>query len=360
MLQETTLAATAKPSPTTRLRVALLLIGLTTGLTITLSLSLLLIRITTDDALHRGDLTPFIFQVLLVNIFAGGVFATMGWWVSTRIITPVIHQAEDADRQRLTAQSELEVAQQVNEAKDQFISILSHELRTPLAVIVSSASMLEHYSDRLSDERRTEHYQRIQGQARYMTDMLDDLMLISQARQGKLAFKPQPIDLPSFCQSVLDEIRPATATATPNSSAPQYQFQFDAAHDFEAATADAVFADPNMLRHILHNLLSNAIKYSPDGGLINLTLRREQDDELGMAAVIAVSDQGVGIPQADHDQLFESFYRAGNVKNIRGHGLGLSIVRESVTRHGGRVSFNSTVGVGTTFTVVLPVRPSQA
>lgn len=355
MLQETTLAATAKPSPTTRLRVALLLMGLTTGLTITLSLSLLLIRITTDEALHRGDLAPFIFQVLLVNIFAGGVFAAMGWWVSTRIITPVIHQAEAADRQRLTAQSELEVAQQVNEAKDQFISILSHDLRTPLAVIVSSASMLEHYSDRLSDERRTEHYQRIQGQARYMTDMLDDLMLISQARQGKLAFKPQPIDLPSFCQSVLDEIRPAT----PNSSAPQYQFQFDAAHDFEAATADAVFADPNMLRHILHNLLSNAIKYSPDGGLIKLTLRRESDDELGMAAVIAVSDQGVGVPEADHDQLFESFYRAGNVKNIQGHGLGLSIVRESVLRHGGRVSFSSTVGGGSTFTVVLPVRPPQ-
>lgn len=355
MVPETSIAATAKPSSTTRLRVALLLIGLTTGLTISLSLSLLLIRIRTDEALHRGDLTPFIFQVLLVNILAGIVFTALGWWVSTRIITPVIHQAEAADRQRLTAQSELEVAQQVNEAKDQFISILSHDLRTPLAVIVSSASMLENYADRLTEERRIEHYQRIQGQARYMTDMLNDLMLISRARQGKLTFKPQPIDLPSFCQSVLEEIRPSTIS----SAGVQYQFHFDAAHDFEAATADAVFADPNMLRHILHNLLTNAIKYSPQGGLISLTLRREQDDKLGTAAVISISDQGMGIPEDDHDQLFDSFYRAGNVKNIQGHGLGLSIVRESVARHGGRVSFSSTVGVGTTFTVVLPVRPPQ-
>jgi signal transduction histidine kinase len=103
------------------------------------------------------------------------------------------------------------------------------------------------------------------------------------------------------------------------------------------------------LRHILTNLLSNAIKYSP----VETTIRFELDWQ-EEKAIFYVQDQGIGIPLEDQDLLFQSFYRAHNAENISGTGLGLAIVKNSIELHGGSISVSSDLGVGTTFTVVLP------
>ena len=108
--------------------------------------------------------------------------------------------------------------------------------------------------------------------------------------------------------------------------------------------------DEKLLRHILSNLLSNAIKYSPKGGNVGFDLVRTQK-----AVSFRVKDQGIGIPETDKVQLFDSFYRASNVGTISGTGLGLAIVKRAVDSHGGNITVESEVGVGTTFVVSIPL-----
>jgi signal transduction histidine kinase len=104
-----------------------------------------------------------------------------------------------------------------------------------------------------------------------------------------------------------------------------------------------------LLRHILGNLLTNALKYSPAGSAVELQIFQEANE-----LVLQVRDHGIGIPPEDMRRLFEPFYRASNVSNVNGTGLGLVIVKNSVEAHGGSLSVDSQVGIGTTFTVRLP------
>ncbi len=108
--------------------------------------------------------------------------------------------------------------------------------------------------------------------------------------------------------------------------------------------------DEKLLQHILTNLLTNAIKYSPQGSTVHFDLTC-QDREL----IFQIQDEGIGIPPEDRERLFESFHRAANVKNIPGTGLGLAIVKRCVDLQGGKIAVTSQVGVGTTFTVTLPL-----
>ena len=108
--------------------------------------------------------------------------------------------------------------------------------------------------------------------------------------------------------------------------------------------------DEKLLRQILENLLSNAIKYSPNGSTVEFTLSRHQNQ-----AVFQIRDQGIGIPTEDQQRLFETFHRASNVGTVAGTGLGLAIVKKCVDIHQGQIAMDSEIGVGTTFTVTLPI-----
>ncbi len=170
-----------------------------------------------------------------------------------------------------------------------------------------------------------------------MTSMLDDVLLLSDAHSGKLEFRPRMLNLAVVCRKIYD----------------QMQLTDTKSHTFiwsEEGQLDEVKADPVLIQHILINLISNAVKYSPEKSEIRLEVRRE-----GGNAVIRVSDQGIGIVEKDQDQLFQPFYRAENTGTTKGTGLGLAIVKESVEAHGGSISWESTPGDGTTFTVLLPV-----
>ncbi len=108
--------------------------------------------------------------------------------------------------------------------------------------------------------------------------------------------------------------------------------------------------DQNLLRQILSNLLSNAIKYSPQGGAIRLELQC-----VGENAIFRIQDNGIGISTKDQEHLFTAFHRGSNIGKISGTGLGLAIVKKSVDLYGGTIAVNSEVGVGSTFTVTLPL-----
>jgi signal transduction histidine kinase len=119
---------------------------------------------------------------------------------------------------------------------------------------------------------------------------------------------------------------------------------------FESVSDEIVIADPRLLRHLAANLISNAIKYSSQGSEVYVSLNK-----IDGTYVFVVRDQGIGIPPDDLPHLFEPFHRAGNVGTISGTGLGLAITKEAAELHGGKITVESEVQKGTTFTVHLPL-----
>jgi signal transduction histidine kinase len=242
--------------------------------------------------------------------------------------------AEKTQLHTLQRQSEL------NSMKARFISMASHEFRTPLATIHGSVELLQHYGERLSDEKKRMTLQKIDNAVQRMTHMLENVLLIGRSDSGQLEFKPSPLAITPFCLGLVDELRSSMSSQYGHISLtlelPEPSRQF--------------LLDEVLVRNIIGNLLSNALKYSPERGEVRFTVREFEDQLL-----FIVSDQGIGIPQADQAHLFESFHRASNVGTIAGTGLGLSIAKDAVSCHRGSIEVCSEVGRGSRFTVTLPV-----
>ncbi len=247
------------------------------------------------------------------------------------------HQAELDTRNALARQQEL------NALRSRFVAMTSHEFRTPLATILSSQDLLRHYHERLPPAERLELLGVIEAGVHRMTRMLDRVLLLGKAEAHMLEFQPVEIDLRALCETLVEEAR-SLEGATHGS----------VLLDFEAQSGGHHY-DEKLLRHILGNLLSNGLKYSPQGGMVCLQVRVQDD-----AAVFEVTDEGIGIPAAELPHLFESFHRASNVGSIAGTGLGLAIVKNAVDLHGGTIAVASREGQGTSFTVRLGLHPSQA
>ena len=240
-------------------------------------------------------------------------------------------RAEEDIRRALDREREL------NELKSRFVSMTSHEFRTPLATILSSAELLQHYSDRLPPEDSADLYRSIRNGVERMTKMLDNVLTIGKAEANMLEFTPVPTDLHAFCARLAGEMQLAAGD--------MYTLEFS-----YAGSSAPVRVDEKLLRHALTNLISNAVKYSPDGGQIEFRAQVAARE-----AVFEVNDHGIGIPPEDQARLFETFHRARNVGNIAGTGLGLAIVKKSLDLHGGNVTVESKPGAGTRFRVTIPL-----
>lgn len=225
---------------------------------------------------------------------------------------------------------------ELNQLKSRFIAMASHEFRTPLTTILSSAELIEKYGFKWTEEKKIQHLLRIQSSVKHMTQLLNDVLLIGQSEAGRLEFNPQEIDLNQFCRDLIDEMQ---------ISVPNHKIAWNSENKCLNACIDE-----KLLRQILSNLLSNAIKYSPQGGIVHFELICTSQ-----SAIFRVQDSGIGIPLSEQAHLFDSFYRASNVGTISGTGLGLAIVLKSVDLHSGLIAVESEVGVGTTFTVTLPL-----
>lgn len=257
-------------------------------------------------------------------------------------------QAEDELRETLKKEREL------NELKSRFISTASHEFRTPLTTILGSTELLKYYGHNWGEEKKLVHFERIHSQVKHMTQMLDDVLLVSKAEAGKLEFNPFPMNMIQFCRSLVEELqlsvdRKHTIIFTPQGVGIEYESEVG------CSPCTYAFFDERLMRHMLSNLLSNAIKYSPDESTIQFILTCF-DSHLE----IQIQDWGIGIPEKDQPRLFEAFHRAANVTKVPGTGLGLVIVKNAVELHGGSITVNSQVGVGTTFTVTLPLTACRA
>ena len=243
-----------------------------------------------------------------------------------------------SDRQLVMSElrKTLEKERELSEFQSRIITTLSHEYRTPLTTIQSSAELLENYSYKWTEEKKLTHLHRIQTSTKHMTNLVSDALLIGKAEANKLEFNPVPLDVEQFCRELVEEMDPDGMSLT--------TITFSSQGDSNDA-----YLDEKLLRQILTNLLSNAIKYSPQGGIVQFDLECRDG-----VVRFSIQDEGIGIPAADQNRLFESFHRASNVGTLPGTGLGLSIVKKCVDLHGGQIAVESAVDVGTTFTVTLP------
>ncbi len=248
-------------------------------------------------------------------------------------------RAEITQRQRLEQELmlALENERELSELKSNIIATVSHEYRTPLTTILSSIELLERYSSKWEDERKQKHFQRIQAAVKYLTELVNDMLFVNQAEAGSLTFEPAPLNVEQVARGLVAEFQ--------LNDAGQHTIIFESQGDCANTSLDK-----HLIESMLRNLLSNAIKYSPQGSIVQFDLAAQQN-----AVVFRISDRGIGISSADQTNIFNTFFRGSNVGTTPGVGLGLAIVKECVDLHGGEIVVNSEVGVGTTFSVTLPL-----
>jgi PAS domain S-box-containing protein len=226
---------------------------------------------------------------------------------------------------------------ELGQLRSKFVSMVSHEFRTPLAIIQSSAEILEDYLDQLEPAERKDHLRSIRKNTRRMSGLMEEVLLIGSFDAGKMEFKPAPLELRTFMRRVVDEVLSATNRRCP----------------IELLLGEMpaeIRADERLLQRIFTNLLTNAVKYSDAGRVVRFEIERAGED-----IVCAIRDQGIGIPEADREWLFNAFYRGHNVRDCPGTGLGLVIVKRCVDVQGGEINVESKSGEGTTVTVRLPM-----
>jgi signal transduction histidine kinase len=262
-----------------------------------------------------------------VSVFRDNAVALVG--SQRRMIeqAAALEQALEHER-RLTAQQR------------DFVSMTSHEFLTPLTVIDGHAQRLVKMSDRLDSADITERGASIRSAVQRITDIMDSLLEASRVLDGQAVFHPTELDPGALLRDACQVHRDATRGVI-------------ISEDFSPLSA-TIHGDPKLLFHAFSNLISNAIKYSPPGNPIEVVARQE-----AAWLVVQVRDCGIGIPARDREHLFERYFRGSNATGIAGTGVGLHLVSMVVALHDGEVFVESVEGVGSRFTVRLPLRNSE-
>jgi len=252
-----------------------------------------------------------------------------------RALRLVVNQTSELNSQAVRLRATVDELRTAQAVRDEFVASVSHELRSPLTSIRG-------YSELLQDEGLTEEQQKflavIESNSDRLLHLVEDLLLMTQIQSGGMDLQLRPIALDEVVDRATEAARPAAADR---------EIEVEVAIEPNMTTK----GDPRRLGQALDNLVSNAIKYTPVGGHVAITMSHTPD-----SATIAITDTGIGIPEADRDRMFDRFFRASNAvrSSVAGTGLGLAITRGIVEAHGGTISFDSVESVGSTFSVTLP------
>ena len=228
-------------------------------------------------------------------------------------------------------------AQRVHEVRRDFVANISHELKTPIgALSLLSEAVLVAKED---PESVTKFATRMQIEAKRLTDLVQEIIQLSRVQDSDPLNNPQILTASSIIKEALDQARTTAGARRIILS-------------FEGSIDGQILGDREQLIMAIHNLIENAVNYSPENTRVSLTTSIQNG-----AINIAVADQGIGIPEREHERIFERFYRVDPARSREtgGTGLGLSIVKHVINKHGGEINIWSVENVGSTFTVRLPL-----
>ncbi|HEX7734324.1 MAG TPA: PAS domain S-box protein [Ktedonobacteraceae bacterium] len=227
---------------------------------------------------------------------------------------------------------------ELEQRKDDFISMASHELRNPLTVLKLQTTLLRRQLARQGTLDEVPALASMETQIHTLTRLVEDLLDVSKIQAGKLEYIRETVDLDALLREIAETMQQTN---------PSHRILV------HGSAQTSLIGDPDRLGQVFTNLLSNAIKYTPNAETVEVDLSTSED-----AVTVRVHDHGVGIPREQRDKIFERFYRVtdSKQKKIAGLGMGLYIVAEIVKSQGGTITVDSEVGKGSTFTVTLPTR----
>jgi PAS domain S-box-containing protein len=251
----------------------------------------------------------------------------------TLMLREAIYELEKSRQEIAEA---LEKEKELNDLKSRFVSMASHEFRTPLSTILSSVSLISKYSTSETEEKKNKHIARIKASVNHLTDILNDLLSLSKLEEGVMHSNPEVMDIEKLSEDILQDMQ----ALTKENQVILYK---------HTGKQKIVNLDAKFLRHIIVNLLSNAIKFSFEGTQIDFITKIDKN-----VLELSIKDRGLGIDEKDQRRLFERFFRATNVENIQGTGLGLNIVSKYVELMHGKIDFESKLNEGTTFIITIP------
>lgn len=253
----------------------------------------------------------------------------------------VYNNVSEQKKVQYNLEKTIKVEKELNELKSRFISMASHEFRTPLSAILSSAILIGKQNEPGKEERRMKHVSRIRNNVKDLVVILNDFLSLSKLEEGKVKVNPQSFELIQYIKMLIDEMEP-------NKKEGQDIVLM------HSQPSISVYNDPKLLNHILINLLSNAIKYSQEHQEIIIEIKVN-----GKILTVSIKDNGMGIPEEEQKNLFNRFFRAENATNFQGTGLGLHIVKQYTELLDGKVSFKSELGVGSMFSIKLPINSNK-
>jgi PAS domain S-box-containing protein len=232
--------------------------------------------------------------------------------------------------------------ERANRAKDEFLANMSHELRTPLnSVIGLSESLLEQRRGALNPSQQNS-LTIIESSARHLLDLINDVLDMSKIEAGMFDYYPQVVSVDDLCRSSLSFVKSLALKKSIT------------IHYVDQAAVPRIYADPRRFKQVLVNLLNNAVKFTPDEGQVTLEVRADAGLDLIQFSVV---DTGIGIAHEDLSRLFQPFTQVDSSLNrqYEGTGLGLALVQRLTEVHGGSVQVESEPGVGSRFTVSIPI-----
>jgi|GEM_PF-6265251 len=284
-------------------------------------------------------ITWFAFLAVALLIISYVIFYRLR--TKTRFEKEILKKNKELTEAKVQIEEAFEREKELGEIKTNFISMVSHQYRNPLSIIMVTSELLESAVLPKDVERTQRYFANIRNSVKSMSEMLDQVLFVSRSQLKTIIFDVAKIKIVSHLKSIIERYQLI------NENNVAILFDYDDKNI-------CLNYDRNAFDNIVSNLLSNALKYSHKNGTVNIAVKALKEE-----VVLTISDSGIGIPFSEQKFLFEPFHRFSNAKEIKGTGLGLYIVRQSVDAGSAKISVTSDKDQGTTFTVTFPVTQPQ-
>ncbi|MEP7040970.1 MAG: HAMP domain-containing sensor histidine kinase [Chloroflexota bacterium] len=226
--------------------------------------------------------------------------------------------------------------------KSEFLATMSHELRTPLNAIIGFSQVLKQQMYGPLNEKQAEYADHVLSSGQHLLNLINDILDLAKVEAGRMELQTSTFELPGLLENAASMVR---------ERAIRQGIGLTVAAD---GSVGAMEGDERKVKQILFNLLSNAVKFTPSGGEVTLAARAAAEQ-----VVISIRDTGIGISAEDQEKIFEEFYQVGASRTQEGTGLGLALTRRLVELHHGSLRVESEPGVGSTFTVTMPLQQTE-